>query len=127
MIDESPNIIKLKSRNIFNEIREKVKPITATEEKQDKRVEGQESIEEILSDIFDEVCQRTHAFKKREQGFFDRPKRPGLNTSPGLFLLPGYLPVKGSSATNPVRNTTICSTAPALWEDYKKDFFAGFA
>ena len=51
MIDESPNIIKLKSRNIFNEIREKVKPITATEEKQDKRVEGQESIEEILSDI----------------------------------------------------------------------------
>ena len=51
MIDESPNITKLKSRNIFNEIREKVKPITATEEKQDKRVEGQESIEEILSDI----------------------------------------------------------------------------
>lgn len=69
MIDESPNIIKLKSRNIFNEIREKVKPITATEEKQDKKVEGQESIEEILSDIFDEVCQRTHAFKKREHGF----------------------------------------------------------
>ncbi len=54
MIDESPNIIKLKSRNIFNEIREKVKQITATEEKQDKRVERQESIEEILSDIFDD-------------------------------------------------------------------------
>ena len=54
MIDESPNITKLKSRNIFNEIREKVKPITVTEEKQDKRVEGQESIEEILSDIFDD-------------------------------------------------------------------------
>ena len=54
MKDESPNITKLNSRNIFNEIREKVKPITATEEKQDKRVEGQESIEEILSDIFDD-------------------------------------------------------------------------
>lgn len=54
MIDESPNITKLKSRSIFNEIREKVKPITATEEKQDKRVEEQESIEEILSDIFDD-------------------------------------------------------------------------
>ena len=52
MIDESPNIIKLKSRSIFNEIREKVKPITATEEKQDKRVEEQESIEEILSDLY---------------------------------------------------------------------------